>query len=466
MSTMKHTLTRSLLFTLMFTTIFVVLLGLYVYEKDLEYKGRIYPNVLINGESFDGKSKNDVQAYFKPQNEALKQIQVEVTYEDTIATFSGQVLNLHYDSEKIADHALAIGRSDDYIQSLPQKFQAFFNISSYELNYRPQYELDTIQTFLEELAIVYNEPPQNALFEFEDGKVQSFRLDEPGYELLIDDVEENIRSFLKNENLNATTYASFEVPAKKSKPDITIEDTNEFGIVEKIAEGKSDYTGSSAGRSYNVELAASRFHGTLIPPGEVFSYNKALGEVSRRTGYQTSYVIMNGRTVLGDGGGVCQDSTTLFRAALNAGLPIVERHAHAYRVKYYENDRKPGFDATVYAPSVDLKFKNDTDAYILIQAKVDKVNKLLVFEFYGKKDGRKVELSDAKVYGYKPAPEPVYEETTELAPGVVRQVDWAASGATSEFTYKVTHANGEVTQDRTFYSVFRPWRAVYQVGVQ
>ena len=99
----------------------------------------------------------------------------------------------------------------------------------------------------------------------------------------------------------------------------------------------------------------------LIPPGGTISYNEIVGDISAATGYQPAYIIKDGRTILGDGGGVCQVSTTLFRAGLSAGLPILERHPHAYRVHYYEEGGyKPGLDATVFAPGVDLKMKNDT----------------------------------------------------------------------------------------------------------
>jgi vancomycin resistance protein YoaR len=81
----------------------------------------------------------------------------------------------------------------------------------------------------------------------------------------------------------------------------------------------------------------------LIPQGAEFSFNDTIGDISAQSGYKPAYVIKAGKTVLGDGGGVCQVSTTFFRAALNTGLPITERHAHAYRVGYYENDSKVRF---------------------------------------------------------------------------------------------------------------------------
>ena len=210
-------------------------------------------------------------------------------------------------------------------------------------------------------------------------------------------------------------------------------------------------------------LAASKFDGILIPPGETFSFNKQIGDISALTGYQPAYIIKEGKTVLGDGGGVCQVSTTLFRAAINAGLPVVDRTAHAYRVSYYENDMKPGFDATVFSPSVDLKIKNDTPAYILIDTEVDEDNNLLYFRFYGKKDGRKIEIGEPALWDVVPPPEAKYQDDPTLKKGVTKQVDFPAWGSKASFTYKVSRG-GNVTVDEKFYSIYKPWAAVYLVG--
>lgn len=201
----------------------------------------------------------------------------------------------------------------------------------------------------------------------------------------------------------------------------------------------------------------------LIPQGAEFSFNDTIGDISAQSGYKPAYVIKAGKTVLGDGGGVCQVSTTFFRAALNTGLPITERHAHAYRVGYYENDSKPGLDATIYTPDVDLKIKNDTPGAILIQTEVDEENNLLYFKFYGKKDSRKVELSPVTITNIQPALPPVYQDDQTLKKGIVKQVDFPASGATASFTYKVTKGT-EIIEDETFVSNYRPWQAVYLVG--
>ncbi|MGB2731407.1 MAG: VanW family protein, partial [Microgenomates group bacterium] len=151
--------------------------------------------------------------------------------------------------------------------------------------------------------------------------------------------------------------------------------------------------------------------------------------------------------------------------ALNTGLPILNRTAHAYRVHYYENDTGPGFDATVFSPTVDLKIKNDTQAAILIQTSVDEVNRLVYFKLYGKKDGRKVEVSKAEVWDVSPPPEPSYEDDPTLQRGITKQIDFGAWGAKARFSYKVTYPTNEV-KDEIFYSVYRPWKAIFMVGTK
>jgi len=267
------------------------------------------------------------------------------------------------------------------------------------------------------------------------------------------------------ENLIVTDEktTTIEIPVSQTKPQIATGDVNNLGIKELIGRGTSRFAGSIPSRIHNVELASSRINGLLIKPGETFSFNSSLGEVSGSTSFQQAYVIQSGRTVLGDGGGVCQVSTTIFRAALNAGLPIIERKAHSYRVGYYEQDSKPGIDATVYNPTADLKIKNDTPGHILIQTIFNRKNLTLVFELYGTSDGRVATISTPRVWDLVPAPPDLYQEDPTLAPEVKKQVDWAAAGAKAAFDYKVERF-GETLQQRTFYSNYRPWQAVYLVG--
>lgn len=320
-----------------------------------------------------------------------------------------------------------------------------------------------IESWVADLATNIDHPAQNALFKYVDtGKVEEFK---PGQEGLVVKQSDLVDGIITNLNQLETdgSTPTFPVPVTTTSPTIQTNQVNTFGIQELIGHGQSDYSGSIPNRIFNLKKAAGSMNGVLVAPGETFSFAKYVGDISAETGYKQAYIIKDGKTILGDGGGVCQVSTTLFRAALNTGLPIVERTAHAYRVHYYEQDSGPGLDATIFTPSVDFKFKNDTPAYLLIQTSVDESKKILHFDLYGTTDGRIATVSKPKVWDVTPPPPDLYTDDPTLPKGTVKQVDFKAWGAKVSFDYKVTRGE-EVLQSRTFYSVYRPWQAVYLKG--
>src|SRR3990167_9070808 len=162
-----------------------------------------------------------------------------------------------------------------------------------------------------------------------EDKVEEFKIIKNGKELDVKKFTEDFKNALfDNKNTVEVTVNEVSIPEDKSR----------YGINKLLGEGVSKFTGSSQPRIHNLSLAAERTNWVLVPPGSIYSFNKSVGEINAKTGYDTAYIISNGRTVLGEGGGVCQTSTTMFRAILNAGLPIVSRFPHAYRVYYYELD--------------------------------------------------------------------------------------------------------------------------------
>lgn len=337
------------------------------------------------------------------------------------------------------------------------------------LSFTNGFDQDKIASWSANLATTINRPPQDATFQFINGQVIEFQPAKEGktlnQERTIDLIAKNLMAFeatLTNGQADQEEITA-KLPIVITPPVIKTAAVNNLGINELIGRGISYFRGSIISRIHNIKLASSRINGLLIAPNEVFSFNQALGEVDKSTGYQEAYIIKEGRTVLGDGGGVCQVSTTLFRATLNAGLPIIERQAHAYRVAYYEQNSPVGLDATVFNPTADLKFKNDTPAHILIQTKVNLKNSSLVFDLYGTHDGRVVTLSKPRIWDQIPPPPDLYQDDPTLPVGTIKQIDWKAWGAKVAFDYKVIH-NGEVLQDRTFYSSYRPWQAVFFRG--
>ena len=440
--------------------ILILALCIGVYSFDTYYSGKVYPNVSIDGVNFGGKTPQEVEQYWDSQNVPFEQAVFEFKYENQIATISGTEISLGYDATLSATQAYAIGRSGNIFRDFVSKFlRGPIVLVPYF-----RWESSLVKQTLDDLSSAINIPVEEALFQFENGRVTQFKTSKDGRAVDQDEALKRFEEAVKSLPHAPLYHIVVNLPVLTIQPKVTTEKVNSFGIKELIGRGYSEYKASIPSRVHNVILAASRINGVLIPPGETFSFNDAVGDISAATGYQSAYIIKEGRTVLGDGGGVCQVSSTLFRAALAAGLPIVERHAHAYRVHYYEEaGYKAGLDATVFSPGVDLKFKNDTPAYILIQTEADEAKRTLAFEFYGTHDGRSAEILNHVVYGETAPPPPLYQDDPTLPPGVTKQVDFASWGAKAKFDYKVTRGN-DVLQDTTFYSDFRPWQAVYLRG--
>lgn len=226
--------------------------------------------------------------------------------------------------------------------------------------------------------------------------------------------------------------ASLKKPATDRQVDLqlatTQADVNEtnldsLGIKEQISEGETYFPGSPSTRLINVRAGASKFNGVLLKPGETFSFGKILGEVDASTGYVPELVILGDHEEKQYGGGLCQVSSTAFRAALAAGLPITERVNHAFAISYYTWPYSaPGVDATIYYPSVDFKFVNDTGHYILMQTTMSGVD--LKFDFFGTKSKTGVIRGPNFVSGTNDATQPshtvFYRDVLDLSGNVVK----------------------------------------------
>jgi len=294
---------------------------------------------------------------------------------------------------------------------------------------------------------------QDAVLKVVDDKVVAFGFAKPGLELDIDSSFNVVASEViqkRNRMVNLTT--------KIIQPRVTDSLINDFGIKEIIGVGKSNFNGSPKNRRHNIALGAKTVNGIIIKPGDTFSLVEKLGDIEEKTGYLSELVIKGDRTIPEFGGGLCQIGTTIFRATLDSGLPVMERKNHSFRVIYYE---PAGVDATIYNPRPDYKFKNDTGNNILIQTKI--IGSNLFFEFWGTKDGRTIEQIKPKVYNIvKPLPVKIIE-TIDLPPGQKKCVEKATNGADAEFDYTVTYKDGKIVTKK-FKSHYKPWRAICLVG--
>ncbi|MDY6367391.1 MAG: VanW family protein [Clostridia bacterium] len=225
------------------------------------------------------------------------------------------------------------------------------------------------------------------------------------------------------------------------------------------AEFTTDYSTSSPERKHNVFIAAKSLNGAFIDVNAEFSFNKRVGARTEQRGYKSAKIIVNGKFTDGVGGGVCQVSTTLYNAALLAGLKITEKHDHTLAVSYVE----PSFDAMVSGGS-DLKFANTTKSPIYIKTSADG-NKLTV-KIYGEKQTQKITRKSVIVGRVEPNFEKVNDEKgeyPELTVGQEKVISAGKNGIKSE-GYLVKSVNGKIVSERIRRDYYAPIPGLIVVG--
>jgi vancomycin resistance protein YoaR len=302
---------------------------------------------------------------------------------------------------------------------------------------------------------------------FADGAVQIIEEGQPGWRLRQEDAAEQIGNLLLSP---APVTRTLTLPVDELQPQITAESLGSLGIAELVGEGRSSFAGSAQYRITNIIAGARRMDGVLIAPGEEFSFNRQLGEVNAENGFVEGYAIIGNRTQLEWGGGVCQVSTTVFRSAFWAGVPITERHAHAFYISWYDRfglgpyGDGQGLDAAIYTGVSDLKFVNDSGNWLLMQTEVDEAAQILTVRLYGTRLDREVRLEGPVVTNEVRAPaEPVYVDDPTLPRGTVRQSDTARSGRDIIVERVIVQHGAEVSREQ-FLTRFRAWPNIFVRG--
>lgn len=331
--------------------------------------------------------------------------------------------------------------------------------------YNVSVDMEAFQGYLEQLAPGLIVSPKDARFHFNDqtGQLDIIEPSISGRTLNVAQTLKALDDAVFNMG-NRVVPMAFDLKPPRYSNDVT---AAQLGITQMISEATTYYTGSPTNRRANIAEAASRFDGIIIGPGEEFSYNYWLGDISPEEGFVEGLIIQGGRTVKGVGGGICQVSTTAFRAAFWAGFPILERYAHGYRVGYYErgeNGDGVGMDAAIFQPDFDFRFLNDTPYSLLIETSVYPGSDAVQFRFYSTNPGRKVIKGDVSIMNETPALPTTYEPNPEVQPGQELQVDYAAKGAEVRVTRIIQDLNGNEIRRDTFYSNYQPWGAIYQVA--
>ena len=324
---------------------------------------------------------------------------------------------------------------------------------------------EKVASYLEELRPFIDMPIQDAKFVMENDRVKEFQASQSGLSLDIEKTFNDLDAIFRERNYNPAELAkTLTVSVDIVKPNVAMSDVNNLGIMEVLGSGFSTFKDSHTNRIKNIANAVKRLNGILIKPGEEFSANKFAGPYTKENGFLPEMVIKGSKILPEVGGGMCQIGTTLFRTAMNTGMPISERRNHSLVVNYYADpvNGNPGTDATLYEPNVDFKFVNDTGNYLLLQTSIDYKKQQLVFTLWGKSDGRAGSYTHPVVSKWIPAGAPQEIATADLKPGESKCQN-AFRGAVTSFTYtRITSSSEKI--ERVFDSYYRPLPKICTVG--
>jgi vancomycin resistance protein YoaR len=312
------------------------------------------------------------------------------------------------------------------------------------------------------IAAAVLQPARNARLGWDDG-IWVVERDVDGVQVARAALEQGVLDLAQSNERIA------ELPINPVRAAARVDNISDLGIEDHIASGSSLFAGSSAGRAENVAVSARNVSFQLVAPGEMFSFNDLLGPISHDNGFVDGSVINGDFAATDIGGGVCQVSTTVFRAAARAGFQFTEWHPHSWRLAFYEADGSPpGFDGAIYQPNneweieMDLRFVNPLDSWLLLQVLID--GETVRAQFYGRPNGWTSEFGEPRLGEPKAIPAPVERVNQNLADGQRVQVQRAEAGVTVRMRRSVTAADGSLVSDGDFVSDYMSIPEVWEVA--
>ncbi|NLY20661.1 MAG: hypothetical protein GXZ08_05220 [Tissierellia bacterium] len=423
-------------------------LALYNYYDGTVNTEFIYPGVTIDGVDVGNMTKEAAHESLKQHIVDKANSNMELRYEEIHFSFPYSVLGYEADVKDAIEEAYMIGREGNPVIRLSKVIGLKSN--SEEVEIKEKFNSEKLEIAVETMAQDINREPINAKISIFNGEFKK-EPEQDGIKLNGTIAKEYINANISNNDV-------VELPVDRTVAEVKIDSFEK--INGKLGEFSTEYSGSVQNRKDNIALAASRISGTIILPGEIFSFNESLGDISEATGYKNATVIINGEFDSGVGGGVCQVSTTLYNAITKADLEVVERRNHSRPVAYV----KRGTDAAVASGLLDLKFKNNYDFPIYIHAEEN--GSEILFSIYGDTTAKDyvIELETEMV---EEIPRGVKEKYDPSLPEGAYGVEQKGNNGYKYKTYKVKKVNGEVVSRELYSSDYYPVRdRIVLVGPQ
>lgn len=343
--------------------VFGVISGIFLYDSNEQLKeleGKIKPHTTINGVDVSLKRYSDIEREIEERVQQMKEssISLKVGTFTSSKTLEELGFRVNIGASDLIQQVEQEQWPDSYIEKVVGLYQE--NTFDYQIEF--SWEQEKLKEWVERLA---NELNQSLV-------MPEIHLNEEGF-----DVTEGRDAYELNQETLVGQLNQLLLEATHGKEDLSISvelvqvESRETvyeqlkTVNQKISSFQSYYPTDDVNRSFNLELATKKLDGTVILPGEAFSFTEKVAPVTLEAGYRPSTVFINGKPSIDVGGGVCQVSSTLYNTQLQAGILPTERRNHSLRVYYVPI----GQDATMYEGSIDYKFENTLDYPIYIEAK-------------------------------------------------------------------------------------------------
>ena len=387
-------------------------------------------------------------------NAKLKQSQgsgYKLKLGDHEITATAKDFGLSWDNTQVCEEAARLGKSGNIIKRYKETKDLANQGMSFALDYAPDEE--KVKAFVNKIAEEYDSEATEGTIGRDDYGNLTVTGGEDGFVVDKDASVNAIMDYLES----GSSGNEIQLSAKIDKPQVTADELNQITDILGTA---TTYYGSTYGRNINVEVGAEKLNGILLMPGEEFSVTDAVVPFNAENGYELAPSYESGQVVDSYGGGICQVSTTLYNALLQAELQILERHNHTMIVTYVE----PSMDAAIAEGLMDLRFANDTDYPIYIEGGA--WGGALTFTIYGHETrpaDRYVQyvsetLDSSTAEGVKLVPK--YDQNV----GYLNQVQ-APIGGLQAVLWKYVTYNGETTTEQVNSSTYQATPAIYEVGM-
>ncbi|KYH28216.1 MULTISPECIES: VanW family protein [Clostridium] len=360
-----------------FTTTILAVLAIgtisvsHVYATGNNWSDVIYPRVYIEDINVGGKHFDEVKELIrKNYSDPVLMKKIEVQVDDKIYTLDYSKIEAKYNIDEVIKEAFNYGKKENLLN----KYRLIKGNGSKKFKLEFAYNSKPIDEFINKIEEEVNKDPKNAKISIINGKIK-ITPEVTGMKIQKDKLRQAIISQINGDI--SQKNIKIEAQVETIKPEITKEKLSSINT--PIASFSTSFASSTEGRINNIELATKAINGTLLMPGETFSFNEVVGERTRARGYKEAGVIVNGEIEAGLGGGICQVSSTLYNAILHSGIKPYERRNHSLPSSYVAK----GLDATVDWGNIDLKFKNTLDTPIYIEGYT--LNKRVYFKVYSDK---------------------------------------------------------------------------------